>query len=307
MQTDSTKVKLSLIILMMIIGLLLINSSILAGDLKLIHDKKFEASNGGILNLKSAVGDVNIQSWSNSEVSVKVFGNEKAAKELEFSFSKTGQVIKIKAEKESINPFKWLNNVALRYEIKVPKEFQVEIFTAGGDVNIDEINGKFDVNTSGGDIKMQNNLGNIFLKTSGGDIEVKNHKGNVNAETSGGDIKMQIVGNVNCSTSGGDIDLITENGKVIASTSGGDVTLKYWGENKGIELGTSGGDIKCLIPSSTKANVELRTFGGEINLDFSNSSTTKIKSSRYEGKFNGGGAELICKTSGGNISVSEVK
>lgn len=307
MTIESTKTKLLFILFMMILGLLFISSSIFADDLKLIHDKKFEVGKGGLLNLKSAVGDINIQSWSNNEVSVKVYGNKKAADEMDFSFSKSGESVRIKADKESGFLFKSFNNINLKYEIKVPKDFQIQVFTAGGDVKVTEVNGKFEISTSGGDIFLQDNLGNLQLKTSGGDIEVKNHKGNIESETSGGDIKIQAVGNIKCATSGGDIDLIAENGSISASTSGGDITLKYWGENKGIELETSGGDIKCLIPSTTKANVELKTFGGEINLDISNSSTTKIKSSKYEGKFNGGGMNFICKTSGGDISVVEVK
>lgn len=307
MKVVSTKMKLSLILVMSLVGLLLITSSILAGDLKLLHDKKFAVSDGGTLNLKSAVGDIFVQAGSGSEVNIKVYGNAKAAENLEFFFEKSGETVRVKCEKDGGLFGTAFKNISVQYKITVPKKITLELYTSGGDVKISNLNGKSEVNTSGGDIELENNIGNLSLKTSGGDIEIKNHKGNIYAGTSGGDIKLQSQGNVNCETSGGDIDLIIENGSVSANTSGGDVTLKYWGENKGIELGTSGGDVKCMLPENFKADVELRTFGGEINLNFTKASTSKIKSSRFEGKFNGGGNKLVCKTSGGNIEVTQTK
>jgi hypothetical protein len=53
------------------------------------------------------------------------------------------------------------------------------------------------------------------------------------------------------------------------------------------------------------ADVEMRTSGGDLTNNFSNNKMTKVTKSQLIGKFNTGGPQLICKTSGGDITVKE--
>ncbi|GAB4146422.1 MAG: hypothetical protein Fur0015_13030 [Ignavibacteriales bacterium] len=282
-------------------------SSVCSAESKLIQTKKFDVNDGGLITVKTSFGDVNISSWSNSEVEIRVYGNKKTADKIRFSFEKSGNEVIVKAEKKGNIGFNVFNNFELKYEIKVPKNFSSSVATAGGDISMNGLNGEFEFKTSGGDIEIADNVGKTRAFTSGGDIEIKNHKGNIKAETSGGDIKIQTFGNVDCGTSGGDIDLICENGSVNAGTSGGDVALKYWGKNYGIKCETSGGDISCVVPDNFKADVELKTIGGDIDLNFANANTNKISHSKFYGKFNGGGEKFICTTIGGSIKVNSSK
>ncbi len=97
---------------------------------------------------------------------------------------------------------------------------------------------------------------------------------------------------------------MSADGSLEAKTSGGDIELDYRGENYGGYLSTSGGDIDIVLESDFTADVEFKTSGGDIEVDFPNASIEgKIKSSRFTGKFNGGGNDFGAKTSGGDITV----
>ncbi len=263
--------------------------SIYADNLNKIVEESFDVNKWEKLYLDTDNGDVIIKSWDKNVVTVKVLGNKKAESKMNFELIKKEKEVYVRGEKKGSNFFNFFSNVHVRYEIMVPDKYNVEIKTAGGDIIVANIEGK------------------ILLKTSGGDIDLDRTKGTVEATTSGGDVTADCdYGDLNVSTSGGDIKLKTRSGKIKAHTSGGDVTLNYIGENMGIELGTSGGDIDVYLENGIKANAELKTSGGDIKIEFPTTSMEKMTSSKFIGKLNGGGNSISCYTSGGDISLREI-
>ncbi len=288
--------------------LLFITTVSYAGELKLIDEKTFSVGKGEKLELKTAFGDVEITSWNKNEVSVKIYGNKRAEKKLSFNIERTDYGVLVESEKndEIRNWFNWFSGYSLKYEIKVPVEYNTFVKTAGGDVTVSGINGGSELTSSGGDITIKDTKDKFVIVTSGGDIGVESHSGQLELSTSGGDVRVtSSQGSVKAKTSGGDIVLETADGSIEAKTSGGDIKLNYNGQNKGIELATSGGDIKLRLPSDFSAGAELTTLGGDINIDFKNSRTNKMSSSKFVGELNNGGILLLCKTSGGDIILSE--
>ena len=259
-----------------------------ASNGKVLHEKTFNVSAGGKLVLKADVGDAKVETWNEDKVYVEISGNSKAEDEIEFRFEQTSNGVEIIADKESDGWFSWSSGFDLNFHFKVPKEFNITLKTAGGDLETMNLMGDVEMKTSGGDIKLHNVDGEIELGTSGGDIDGK-----------------EITGNLNAGTSGGDIDLSVQGGKISAKTSGGDIKLRYSGENLGIERGTSGGDIDILLPSDIKADVFLRTSGGDIEVNYPNADYSVMKSYKYEGKLNGGGNLIEAKTSGGDVNLRE--
>lgn len=255
-----------------------------AQGLNLLHDKTFDVEHGQLLEVETDAGDIKLRTWDQNQVHIKVYGDRDAEEEMDFYFEKTSNGVLIDAEKES-GFSGWFGGIRVRYEIDVPKNFNLDMKTAGGDLFVVDLDGT------------------VKLKTSGGDIVCDNVTGEFNASTSGGDIELtKIDGNISVSTSGGDVEIRSANGKVNASTSGGDITLDYEGENKGIDLHTSGGDITVHIPDDLKAELYLRTSGGSIrcSAEARVSETSKYK---FIGTMNGGGPELNAKTSGGDVTV----
>lgn len=235
-------------------------------DLQLLEHKNFRVHFGKELKVSAESGDIEITPWQNNEVMINIYGNENTKEKMKFVFDSDNNSITIKSERK--NKWGFLSNIKLRYEIKVPEKFNLDISTAGGDIKVGGV------------------IGNISLKTSGGDIWAD-----------------RIAGNLRVNTSGGDIKIFSNDASIDARTSGGDITLEYFGENRGIELRTSGGDIEIKLPLDFNASVELATSGGDVDCDFKLNRVEKLSRTKIIGELNNGGQKLIAKTSGGDIEV----
>jgi DUF4097 and DUF4098 domain-containing protein YvlB len=290
----------------LIIITLLLNINLFAKEYKLIMKKHFNISSGELLELKTDAGDIILNTWDKEEIAIEILGNKNAEKKFEFTFDKTDFGLRVIGERKGSNFLSWFKKIRLKYEIMIPKNFNLKLKTAGGDIVLNDCEGEFDMKTSGGDIEIKNSLGELNCSTSGGDINIEDFDGDCDVSTSGGDITIEFVdGNVFASTSGGNINISSESGKVKAATSGGDIDVNYRGNNYGISLATSGGDINLTLPSNFSADVELKTTGGEIYNNFSHSAGNKITKRKFIGTYNSGGEDIVCKTSGGDITVSE--
>ena len=235
-------------------------------DKKVIHEKTFNISAGKKLNVNADVGDVIVTVWDKSEVYIKVIGNENTADKFDFTFNGSSDEVTVTVEKKS--GWNWFSNISLKIEVKVPKQFNINANTAGGDIKVGGVNG------------------GIYLKTSGGDIWGDRFEGNFFAHTSGGDI-----------------NLFCSNAKIEANTSGGDIELEYTGVNQGIELKTSGGDIDVRVPADFDAKALLRTSGGDVDCNLVMNNVTKLSETKIDANLNKGGKPLIAETSGGDVSV----
>jgi Putative adhesin len=238
-------------------------------DLQLIQEKTFKISPGKNLLVDITSGDVKVTHWDKAEVSVKILGNENAMEKMDFTLEGNENQIKVIGEKKS-SISSWFSSTNVNVEIKVPTQFNLDINTAGGDIKCGGIKGKAELNTSGGDIWADKFSGNLISSTSGGDIFLFCFDASIEAETSGGDIK-----------------------------------LEYAGENRGINLSTSGGDIDIKLPKDYSTSIELSTSGGDVSCSLNMSNVKKSSGSRLIADLNGGGEKLLAQTSGGDITVTE--
>jgi hypothetical protein len=273
-------------------------------NLSVLHEKTFNISPGKLLKLDASSGDVIINSWDKPQVYVKILGNSKAERKVDFSFNSTDEYVEVTAEQEH-SFFNWFGNgIRMKFEITVPSSFNTQIRSSGGDIKVAGVSGNQRLKTSGGDVVITDVNGNLTVSTSGGDINTSNTKGTSDLSTSGGQVKCtDFDGDLNASTSGGDIILKGKNSKISAHTSGGDVDITYSGDNKGIDIGTSGGSIILRLPEDFDASARLSTSGGSITCTLNTTNISKITSSKFEADLNKGGNQLVAKTSGGDIEV----
>ena len=273
-------------------------------SLKVLHEKTFNISPGKLLKLDAASGDVIVNTWDKPQVYVKILGNSKAERKVDFSFDATDEYVEVIADHPH-SFFNWFGNgIRMKFEITVPNSFNTKIKSSGGDIKIAGITGNQWMKTSGGDVLVRDVNGNLTISTSGGDVTTTNTKGMTDLSTSGGDVtSTDFEGDLRASTSGGDIILRGKDSKIYAHTSGGDVTLNYKGENKGIDIGTSGGSIQLRLPADFNASAKLSTSGGSITCTLKTTNISKITSSKFEADLNNGGNRLVARTSGGDIEV----
>jgi len=236
-------------------------------DLKVLHEKTFPINPGKQLKVKTPTGDVEVTYWDESKVHIKIFGDDDAGERINFEFKNDDNLVEIIAHKDG-SLFSWFSGIDLKYEIKVPVKFNVDVSTSGGDIKLGGVNGTAKLHTSGGDVWAE-----------------------------------RVEGNLDVSTSGGDISLICEGTEIVANTSGGDINLDYFGLNLGIDLSTSGGDITVKLPSNFNADMELLTSGGDVSCNLTMNNASKLSEHKIIAQLNDGGYEFVAHTSGGDIDL----
>ena len=229
--------------------------------------KTLTAEKGGTLEVKLNPGEVYIKTWERNEVLVKIDGlDERESEELEFS-ERRGNV---SVEYDG----KWGWGKSAEYYFTVPQNFNVKVYTTGGDIKIeDDLDGNISVQTMGGNVEMRSLTGDLSLETMGGDIVIGDVDGSAYISTQGGDIK---IGSLNGSTKevktmGGDIDIHTVNEVRKITTYGGDIDV-----------------------GNAKQNLEVITFGGSIDLK---NCDAGVKASTY-------GGNIIVRKANGSVDVS---
>jgi len=192
--------------------------------------------------------------------------------------------------------------------ISIPSQFDVELMTAGGSIEVKNLEGSIDAETSGGSLAFENTNGFIRGRTSGGSISMYKCIGDSDIKTSGGSITLErIDGDVEAHTSGGSITLDEIKGAVDASTSGGSITAYIVGQpNSDCRLATSGGSINIKLDRDINVTLNAETSAGRVETDFPVTIKGKIDKSRLRGEINDGGPELYLRTSAGNIYLSEI-
>jgi hypothetical protein len=296
-------IRVMLILIFAVFSSTVLTSKISAFNYDTILEKSFDASPGQDLKIEAEGGDVTIETWAKNEVYVHITGNSKAEDDIEFEVVEKSYGIYVKAEKEGSWFGSW-GGIEYKIAVKIPETYNADVATSGGDIQLEGMNGSAEMKTSGGDVTIENTAGDFVLKTSGGDIKAKKHDGGLDISTSGGDIiAEEIKGDINAGTSGGNIKLEAADAKIDARTSGGDLTVKSEGENKGINLSTTGGDIDLILDPDVAADLDLKTTGGDIDIDMQTSRVMKVSSSKFLGEINGGGPEIKCHTTGGDITA----
>ena len=274
-------------------------------------EKSFSVKSGGNLVLDTDAGDVDVQSWEKEEVQVKVEieGTDRRSERFDVKFSETADRITITGKASDNAFFKWdIGDLDVSYHIMVPKKYSVKANTSGGNMTLRDLEGNVHLETSGGNVTVASVEGIVSLNSSGGNLDARKIKGGLKGETSGGSVRAdEVVGDVNVETSGGEIELSSIDGNVHGETSGGGITLRLNGENKGVDIHSSGGDINIFVNDSIAANLEASTSGGKVRCELPITVKGDMSDEELRGKINGGGNVIRAETSGGDVRVKSLK
>lgn len=261
-------------------------------------EKNFDVSRGGTLTINSDQGSIEIETWNKENIAVDVRKKARSQNKLddfEVSFDHQGKNLTIEGDGARNN------NVSVKYTIKLPSNYNLDLKTGGGSIEVGDLSGIIKVRTSGGSIDIGNVAeGSVDADTSGGSIAVGDVNGSLKVNTSGGSIKLgKITGTSNIDTSGGSIKLKSGGGDVKAETSGGSINIGPVTGN--VDVDTSGGSIDiAMIDGDVKAetsggSIEVAGSTGKINLDTSGGSI-RIDSS---------GGPIVAETAGGSIKIEQ--
>jgi DUF4097 and DUF4098 domain-containing protein YvlB len=176
-------------------------------------------------------------------------------------------------------------SLSAEYEVKLPRRFNLDVQTQGGDLGIeDALQGEAKLTTAGGDIQTGNVVGPLKVETAGGSISLGNVGSRVEARTAGGSMRVgDVKGDANLETSGGEIEVGQIGGALRAETAGGDVVIG--GARGQVVAQTAGGQIE-VGPAS--GGVRAETAGGSIRLQ-------------------GPRGRVVAETAGGSIDLLQVE
>lgn len=268
-------------------------------------EKTFNVQKGGSLVMEDINGDVTVRVWDKNQVYIREIKKmdiytkseaEAAMEESQSGYSMQGNTIYVGGE--GFNR-RWIQS---RFSVSIPADFNCDIDTDGGELDIRGVQGDVEANSGGGEITLHNIGGEVDARTGGGSIEISKTTNKVSARTGGGEVEVtDTEGAVRVSTGGGEVTVRNTKDEVRASTGGGEVTII--GTQGDVDVSTGGGDVEI---EDAGGDASVSTGGGEI----------KIRN--IDGDFNastGGGAvdaetvkgTLDISTGGGDIELDDIQ
>src|SRR5487761_116609 len=148
----------------------------------------------------------------------------------------------------------WGQHLSVTFEISVPRNYNLDISTQGGNVQTGDIQGRVAIATNGGNISTGQIDGPARLVTGGGHIRVDSIGGVGKLETGGGNISLEHSGSgLIASTGGGQIDIGEATGLIRARTGGGGIRVVH--ASGPTELETSAGNVYLMqVENSVRAS-----------------------------------------------------
>lgn len=284
-------------------------------------ERSFDVQEGGRLRLESDLGKVRVRTGASArvEVVVTITGSNADEFEVEFVHSGTDVTITGVMTRPSSRLRSW-RDPRVSFEITVPHRYHLDLQSAGGAIEIGDLEGearaktsggaitlgqiagRIEARTSGGGITFGGAHGDVRLETSGGSIEGGEVGGRLDAETSGGSIRIgKVSGATNVQTSGGSIRIAQAHAAVTAETSGGSIEIAFTAQPAGdSRLVTSGGHVEVRLAQGLGFNLDAR--GEDVRCDFP-LLTQQTSRGRLTGKLGGGGPALALRTTGGDVAV----
>lgn len=272
-------------------------------------DRTFEVEAGGRLTVQLDAGHITVKGSDSNRVVVRLRaeGSEREIEDLMWTADRSGDGVAITLKLEHDKGwFNWKqNSMRINASVEVPRNYNVELATSGGGIDVRDLHGEAKGRTSGGRIHVESVHGKVNMRTSGGSVILKSLQGGpVHANTSGGPIQAhQIEGGLTAHTSGGSIRVEQASGPIDVHTSGGSITIDLVGENQGVVARTSGGSIDLRVPSTINAALNASTSGGRVKTDLAMTQSDRRDNS-LRGTINAGGPEILARSSGGSITIA---
>lgn len=116
------------------------------------------------LDLKSG-GSVKITGGSDKVVRVRVTEGGRECKDCNVQLEQTSQGLQVRSDRAA--------GAQLRFEIEVPNHFDVDLTSAGGEVQIEGVDGAIKGQTESGALMLRRLSGEVDLQTKRGDVTLK--------------------------------------------------------------------------------------------------------------------------------------
>jgi beta-lactamase regulating signal transducer with metallopeptidase domain len=214
------------------------------------------ASSGGTLALDLKTGGrIVITGWDRQEVFVRASLSGRDWRATKVTLEPNAGGARLTSEWTASGSSQSSSHV---FEIKVPRNYNATISSAGGSVSIADIDGTFKGHTGGGEINIQRANGEVDIQTGGGDVHVSDSHVDGNVSTGGGVVRIEgVTGNITGESGSGPViqskssrtSVRHENGSTLVAIATGDGEV-HVGTGSGKGSGKSTGTLSSGSSSS---------------------------------------------------------
>jgi len=255
--------------------------------------KSYSVAGRARVHVDSNDGSVRVTTGDSAQVEFRVIYNGYVVdKNLNITSRQDGNQVEVSARVRNNMNWGWGGiHKALRIEVHMPRNADLNIDTGDGSVESDAVNGSLDIRTGDGHIRVEGAKGDIRLRTGDGSIEGHDLDGKLEATT--GD------GHVNLDGRFDSLNIKTGDGSITARANPGSKLENAW------NVHTGDGSVTMSVPGDLKANIDATTNDGRISLGIPVTVEGNMGTSQIHGKMNGGGQPLTIHTGDGSIHLSK--
>jgi Putative adhesin len=196
------------------------------------------------------------------------------------------------------------HNVAIDYEISIPRNSTVIADSGSGDVRIESVSGLVHADTGSGGIRVNGIGSGSKLETGSGDIDAQHATGTLQAHTGSGGIQIHDsqISDAQLGTGSGDISAAYIRGSLKADTGSGSVTI-FGLPGADWKLETGSGEIRFHADPNAKFTLDASSSSGDINSKLPIVVSGHMQHGALRGPVNGGGPMVKMRTGSGDISL----
>ena len=260
-----------------------------------IIERTFDASPGGLLTLDlDAGGSVTVQSWDDDRVRVRAMLGGRDWRDVDVNLDRESGGRGVRVEARFVRNRR-NQSTSNRFEILVPRRYDVRLSSAGGDLTIIGVEGRFTGHTGGGEITLERATGSARLTTGGGEILVRDSDLSGNVQTGGGLVRLSNVrGGLRGSSGSGPVIYGTSDDRNNRSTT--DISSVTINDGKRISVGDT--DYRGGTLNIEKA-------GGDVALDAAPNGA-RVHTGGGDVRIGRGAGRVDASTGGGNVTVGPV-
>lgn len=241
--------------------------------------RSFDVGPQGQLVVRTELGTIQVSDGEPGKVVVEVERDTtdpeiaSLVNRLKVDFTQQGKVLRVDARLKPKTPLSRGNDRMAVFRISVPRGFEADLETAGGNISVQDLAGSVRAKTSGGNLTLVNLAGPVTAVTEGGNARVEQALGGVAVRTSGGGITARLA------------QLPRED----------------------VELSATGGNITFSLAPRLAIDLDASANGGRVSAapGLKKSLRSAPEGTSLLGKLNGGGPTVTLRTSGGNITIEE--
>lgn len=260
------------------------------------YDSTFQLSaparKGGTLYLDLKTGGgINIRGWDKPEMLVRarLGGRDWRDTRVTLQPSNGDATLESVIERGSGN-----QSTSHRFDIQLPREYNVRIQSAGGSITIADISGTFSGVTGGGEVDIRSVNGRVEISTGGGEVYVADSNIDGEVNTGGGRVRIvRVNGRFNGSTGGG---------PVIYSESNGGGKGYGIGHGKGAAASASESKSATASASASAGPIRMTQAGGSVYLP-SAPSGASVSTGGGRIVIGPSGGAVHAQTGGGDIEI----